>query len=65
LAQSSSERLSPQETVGLEPGSWLEVDDTCRVRAVEDAWLYAPGGVNHHALLTRQGKYQAEFRAPG
>lgn len=46
------------ETVGLAPGSWLEVDDTCRVRAVEDGWLYAAGDVNHRALLTHQGKYQ-------
>lgn len=27
------------ETVGLTPGSWLDVDDTCRVRAVDDGWL--------------------------
>lgn len=47
------------ESVGLEPGSWLEIDDTCAVRAVEDGWLYALGDVNHHALLTHQGKYQA------
>jgi dihydrolipoamide dehydrogenase len=46
------------ETVGLTPGSWLEVDETCRVRAVDDGWLYAMGDVNHHALLTHQGKYQ-------
>jgi pyruvate/2-oxoglutarate dehydrogenase complex dihydrolipoamide dehydrogenase (E3) component len=45
--------------VGLEPGSWLEVDDSCRVRALEDGWLYALGDVNGHALLTHQGKYQA------
>jgi dihydrolipoamide dehydrogenase len=44
--------------VGLEPGSWLEVDDSCRVRALEDGWLYALGDVNGHALLTHQGKYQ-------
>jgi len=49
------------ETVGLEPGSWLEVDDTCMVRAFEDGWLYALGDVNHHALLTHQGKYQARI----
>jgi pyruvate/2-oxoglutarate dehydrogenase complex dihydrolipoamide dehydrogenase (E3) component len=47
------------ETVGLEPGSWLEIDDTCMVRALEDGWLYALGDVNRHALLTHQGKYQA------
>jgi len=49
------------DTVGLEPGSWLEVDDTCRVRAVDDGWLYALGDINHHALLTHQGKYQARI----
>ena len=49
------------DTVGLIPGSWLEVDDTCMVRALEDGWLYALGDVNHHALLTHQGKYQARI----
>ncbi|WP_021592562.1 dihydrolipoyl dehydrogenase family protein [Actinomadura welshii] len=48
------------QTVGLEPGSWLEVDDTCAVRAVAgDRWLYALGDVNGRAILTHQGKYQA------
>jgi dihydrolipoamide dehydrogenase len=47
------------ETVGLEPGSWLEVDDTLLVTAVDGGWLYAIGDVNHRALLTHQGKYQA------
>ena len=49
------------ETVGLTPGSWLDVDDTCRVRAVDDGWLYAAGDVIRHALLTHQGKYQARI----
>lgn len=47
------------ETVGLEPGSWIEVDDTMAVTAVDGGWLYAAGDVNHRALLTHQGKYQA------
>jgi pyruvate/2-oxoglutarate dehydrogenase complex dihydrolipoamide dehydrogenase (E3) component len=47
------------ETVGLTPGRWLEVDDTCRVLGIDDGWLYAAGDVNHRALLTHQGKYQA------
>ncbi|NDU72111.1 FAD-dependent oxidoreductase [Actinomadura sp. DSM 109109] len=48
------------QTVGLEPGSWLEVDDTCAVRALAgDRWLYALGDVNSRAILTHQGKYQA------
>lgn len=47
------------ETVGLEPGSWLTVDDTCRVEGSD--WLYGVGDVNHRALLTHQGKYQARI----
>ncbi|MET8963665.1 NAD(P)/FAD-dependent oxidoreductase [Streptomyces sp. NPDC004074] len=47
------------ETVGLTPGAWLDVDTTCLVRGVEGHWLYALGDVNHRALLTHQGKYQA------
>ncbi len=46
-------------TVGLAAGSWLDVDDTLAVRGVEGGWLYAAGDVNHRALLTHQGKYQA------
>jgi pyruvate/2-oxoglutarate dehydrogenase complex dihydrolipoamide dehydrogenase (E3) component len=49
------------ETVGLEPGSWLDVDDTCAVRALDDGWLYALGDINHHPLPTHQGKYQARI----
>jgi dihydrolipoamide dehydrogenase len=49
------------ETVGLERGSWLHVDDTCRVTGVEGGWLYAAGDVNRRALLTHQGKYQARI----
>jgi len=47
------------ETVGLQPGQWLNVDDSCRVTAVAGGWLYAVGDVNHRALLTHMGKYQA------
>lgn len=47
------------ETVGLEPGDWLSVDDSCRVKGSD--WLYAAGDVNHRALLTHQGKYQARI----
>jgi dihydrolipoamide dehydrogenase len=47
------------DTIGLEPGSWLPVDDSLRVP--ESAWLYAVGDVNHRALLTHQGKYQARI----
>ncbi|MFS4097080.1 dihydrolipoyl dehydrogenase family protein [Streptomyces sp. AF1A] len=47
------------DTVGLAPGSWLDVDDTLRVTGTD--WLYAVGDVNHRALLTHQGKYQARI----
>ncbi|MEU1852447.1 NAD(P)/FAD-dependent oxidoreductase [Streptomyces sp. NPDC019990] len=47
------------ETIGLEPGSWLPVDDSLRVTGHD--WLYAVGDVNHRALLTHQGKYQARI----
>ncbi|WP_280671932.1 MULTISPECIES: dihydrolipoyl dehydrogenase family protein [unclassified Kitasatospora] len=49
------------ETVGLTPGAWLEVDDSCAVRGVEGDWLFAAGDVNHRALLTHQGKYQGRI----
>ncbi|MER5603237.1 NAD(P)/FAD-dependent oxidoreductase [Streptomyces sp. NPDC002265] len=47
------------DTIGLEPGSWLPVDDSLRVTGTD--WLYAVGDVNHRALLTHQGKYQARI----
>jgi dihydrolipoamide dehydrogenase len=49
------------DAIGLTPGDWLETDDTMRVEGFD--WLYATGDVNHRALLTHQGKYQA--RAAG
>ncbi|WP_433729164.1 dihydrolipoyl dehydrogenase family protein [Actinoplanes sp. CA-051413] len=56
------------DRIGLKPGAWLTVDDTLRVLGADgtpagDGWLYAAGDVNHRALLTHQGKYQA--RAAG
>ena len=47
------------ESVGLTPGDWLAVDDSCLVGAVPGGWLYAVGDVNHRNLLTHMGKYQA------
>ncbi|RFU88125.1 NAD(P)/FAD-dependent oxidoreductase [Streptomyces triticagri] len=47
------------ESVGFEDGSWLTTDDSCRVAGTD--WLYAVGDVNHRALLTHQGKYQARI----
>ncbi|WP_173054423.1 dihydrolipoyl dehydrogenase family protein [Phytohabitans houttuyneae] len=49
------------DVIGLTPGDWLETDDTMLVKGFD--WLYATGDVNHRALLTHQGKYQA--RAAG
>lgn len=49
------------EIVGLEPGRWIETDDTLRVPGFD--WLYAVGDVNGRVQLTHQGKYQA--RAAG
>ncbi|TQL46643.1 dihydrolipoamide dehydrogenase [Homoserinimonas aerilata] len=49
------------DSIGLNGGDWLTTDDTLRVDGFD--WLYATGDVNHRALLTHQGKYQA--RAAG
>ncbi|MBA3298682.1 MAG: NAD(P)/FAD-dependent oxidoreductase [Thermoleophilaceae bacterium] len=51
------------DTVGLEPGKSIEVDDRMRASAVEGEWLYAIGDVNGRALLTHMGKYQARAAA--
>ncbi len=47
------------ETVGLKPGTWLDVDGVCQVTTVDGGWLYAAGDVDHISLLTHMGKYQA------
>ncbi len=49
------------DTVGLEPGGPVEVDDQLRATSVDGGWLYAAGDVNGRALLTHQGKYQARL----
>jgi pyruvate/2-oxoglutarate dehydrogenase complex dihydrolipoamide dehydrogenase (E3) component len=49
------------DTVGLEPGKPIEVDDS--MRATGSDWLYAIGDVNGRALLTHMGKYQARIAA--
>ena len=49
------------ETIGLEPGKPIEVDDWMRAPGLE--WLYAIGDVNGRALLTHMGKYQARIAA--
>ncbi len=45
------------DTVGLEPGKYLDVDETMRVRGLP--WLYGAGDVNGLRQLTHMGKYQA------
>jgi pyruvate/2-oxoglutarate dehydrogenase complex dihydrolipoamide dehydrogenase (E3) component len=47
------------ESVGLEPGRSIEVDDTLRVKGMP--WLFAVGDVNGRSLLTHMGKYQARI----
>ncbi|MEX2322652.1 MAG: NAD(P)/FAD-dependent oxidoreductase [Acidimicrobiia bacterium] len=49
------------ETIGLDPGGFLEVADDLRVKAVPDGWLYAVGDVNGRSLLTHTGKYQGRL----
>jgi pyruvate/2-oxoglutarate dehydrogenase complex dihydrolipoamide dehydrogenase (E3) component len=49
------------DTVGLEPGKHVTVDDSLRVAGKD--WLYAVGDVNGRALLTHMGKYQARLAA--
>lgn len=49
--------------VGLEPGRYVEVDDTLRATGVAGGWLYAVGDCNGRALLTHMGKYQARIAA--
>jgi pyruvate/2-oxoglutarate dehydrogenase complex dihydrolipoamide dehydrogenase (E3) component len=46
------------ETVGLEPGKYIPVDDQLRALGT---WLYAVGDCNGRALLTHMGKYQARI----
>ena len=49
------------ETIGLEPGRPVEVDETMRVPG--HPWLFALGDVNGRALLTHMAKYQARIAA--
>ena len=49
------------ETVGLESGRYIDVDDQMRVPGL--SWLYAVGDVNGRSLLTHSGKYQARLAA--
>ncbi len=49
------------ETVGLEPGRYIDVDDHLRATGVDGDGLYAVGDVNGRSLLTHTGKYQARI----
>jgi dihydrolipoamide dehydrogenase len=51
------------DSVGLEPGDAIEVDEQARATGVGGDWLYAVGDVNGRALLTHMGKYQARIAA--
>jgi pyruvate/2-oxoglutarate dehydrogenase complex dihydrolipoamide dehydrogenase (E3) component len=49
------------ETLGLEGGKSVEVDEQMRVPGHE--WLYVVGDANGRVLLTHMGKYQARLAA--
>jgi dihydrolipoamide dehydrogenase len=49
------------ETLGLQPGRPVSVDDTLCAAGVAGGWLYAIGDVNGRALFTHMGKYQARI----
>jgi dihydrolipoamide dehydrogenase len=49
------------DSVGLEPGKAVDVDDN--LRSPTHDWLYATGDVNGRVPLTHQGKYQARICA--
>jgi dihydrolipoamide dehydrogenase len=49
------------ESLGLEPGGPVEVDERMRVPGHE--WLYVVGDANGRALLTHMGKYQGRIAA--
>ena len=51
------------ESVGLEPGRFIDVDDNLRATKVPDGWLYAIGDVCGRALLTHMSKYHARCAA--
>jgi pyruvate/2-oxoglutarate dehydrogenase complex dihydrolipoamide dehydrogenase (E3) component len=51
------------DSVGLEAGETIEVDDRMRATGADGDWLYAIGDVNGRTLLTHSGKYQARVAA--
>jgi len=46
------------DIIGMDPGKPIPVDDSLRVKGVEDGWLYAVGDATGRNLLTHMGKYQ-------
>jgi pyruvate/2-oxoglutarate dehydrogenase complex dihydrolipoamide dehydrogenase (E3) component len=51
------------DKVGLEPGGFVDVDESMRSTHEQNDWLYAIGDANGRALLTHVGKYQARIAA--
>jgi dihydrolipoamide dehydrogenase len=51
------------ESVGIDSGKPVAVDDQLRARGAAGGWLYAIGDVNGVALLTHMGKYQGRLAA--
>ncbi|MGY1693682.1 MULTISPECIES: dihydrolipoyl dehydrogenase family protein [unclassified Geodermatophilus] len=51
------------DSVGLEPGRPVAVDDRLRATGVPGGWLYAVGDCTGLAPLTHMGKYQARIAA--
>jgi dihydrolipoamide dehydrogenase len=51
------------ESVGLEPGRPVQVDDRLRAAGVDGEWLYAVGDCTGLAPFTHMGKYQARIAA--
>ncbi len=49
------------DTVGMEPGKYIEVDDELRAVGPNSDWLYSVGDANGRSLLTHDGKYQARI----
>lgn len=49
------------ETVGIDPGGYIAVDDQMKVVGEHSDWLYAVGDANGRSLLTHDGKYQARI----
>jgi pyruvate/2-oxoglutarate dehydrogenase complex dihydrolipoamide dehydrogenase (E3) component len=51
------------ETVGLEPGRPVAVDDRLRAVGVDGGWLFAVGDCNGRAPFTHMGKYHGRIAA--